>query len=220
MDSFEWNKIAGAVLGTLIFVLVIKFGTEALFEVEKPAKPGYVVEGVTEETTTASTAPVAEVIPDWGTVLPKADAAAGQKISARCEQCHDLSKGGPNKIGPNLWGVLGRARATHPGFSYSGAMSASHENWGFDNFFKFIKSPAADVPGTKMSFAGLRSEQDRINLIAWLRTQADSPLAIPAPKPAAAAPAPAAPTGTAPAAPAGTAPAAPATPAPATPKKS
>jgi len=216
MDSFEWNKIAGAVLGTLIFVLVIKFGTEAIFEVEKPAKPGYVVEGVTEEATSASTAPVEETIPDWGTVLPKADAAAGQKISARCEQCHDLSKGGPNKIGPNLWNVIGRARGTHPGFSYSGAMTASHDAWTFDNFFKFIKSPAAYVPGTKMSFAGLRSEQDRINLIAWLRTQADSPLAIPAPKPAATAPAPA-PTGTAPAAPAGTAPAAPP---PATPKKS
>jgi len=203
MDSFEWNKIAGAVLGTLIFVLVIKFGTEAIFEVPKPAKPGYVVEGVTEEaSTTASTAPVEESIPDWGTVLPAADAPAGQKISARCEQCHDLSKGGPNKIGPNLWGVLGRARATHPGFSYSGAMSASHDNWGFDSIFKFLKSPATMVPGTKMSFAGLRSAQDRINLIAWLRTQSDSPLAIPAPAPAkAAAPAPAAPASPAAAAP-------------------
>src|ERR1700749_807147 len=154
MDSFEWNKIAGAVLGTLIFVLVVKFTTEAIFEVPKPVKPGYVVEGVTEEASTSSTtAPAEEVIPDWGTVLPKADAAAGQKISARCEQCHDLSKGGPNKIGPNLWGVLGRARATHPGFSYSGAMSADHSPWTLDKLFKFLKSPAAVVPGTKMSFA-------------------------------------------------------------------
>ena len=199
MDSFEWNKIAGAVLGTLIFVLVIKFGTEAIFDVEKPAKPGYVVEGVTEEaSSTAAAAPVEEAIPDWGSVLPTADAAAGQKISARCEQCHDLSKGGPNKIGPNLWGVLGRARATHPGFSYSGAMSTSHENWNFDSIFKFLKSPATMVPGTKMSFAGLRSAQDRINLIAWLRTQSDSPLPIPAPAPAKAAPA-AAPAPSAPA---------------------
>ncbi len=222
MDSFEWNKIAGAVLGTLIFVLVIKFATEAVFEVEKPAKPGYVVEGVTEEaSTTTSSAPVEEVIPDWGTVLPKADAAAGQKISARCEQCHDLSKGGPNKIGPNLWGVLGRPRGTHEGFSYSGAMTASHDVWSLDNFFKFIKSPAAYVPGTKMSFAGISSAQDRINLVAWLRTQADNPLPIPAPKPAAAAPAAPTPAagGKAPATPA-PAGAAPATPAPAAPKKS
>jgi cytochrome c len=179
---------------------VIKFGTEAIFDVEKPAKPGYVVEGVTEEASnTATAAPVEEAAPDWGTVLPTADAAAGQKVSARCEQCHDLSKGGPNKIGPNLWGVLGRARGTHPGFSYSSAMTASHDTWTLDNFFKFIKSPAAYVPGTKMSFAGLRSAQDRINLIAWLRTQSDSPLPIPAPAPAkAAAPAPAAPAPAAP----------------------
>jgi cytochrome c len=214
MDSFEWNKIAGAVLGTLIFVLVIKFGTEAIFEVPKPAKPGYVVEGVTEQpTASATSAPAEETPPDWGTVLPTADAAAGQKISARCEQCHDLSKGGPNKIGPNLWGVLGRPRATHAGFSYSGGMMATHDNWNFDSIFKFLKSPATMVPGTKMSFAGLRSAQDRINLIAWLRTQSDSPLPIPAP--AAKAPSAGAPNGPAPATKAPTSPAA----APATPKK-
>jgi len=197
MDSFEWNKIAGAVLGTLIFVLVVSFATEAIYEPAKPAKPGYVVEGVQEEASaTTSAAPAEEALPDFGTVLPTADAAAGQKISSRCEQCHDLSKGGPNKIGPNLWGVVGRARATHEGFSYSGAMSADHAPWTLDKLFKFLKSPAADVPGTKMSFAGLRSPQDRINLLAWLRTQGDSP--VPIPPPAAKAPAAPAPAGPAP----------------------
>ena len=205
MDSFEWNKIAGAVLGTLIFVLVVSFATEAIYEPAKPAKPGYVVEGVQEEASAStSAAPAEEALPDFGTVLPTADAAAGQKISSRCEQCHDLSKGGPNKIGPNLWGVVGRARATHEGFSYSGAMSADHSPWTFDKLFKFLKSPAAVVPGTKMSFAGLRSPQDRINLLAWLRTQSDSP--VPIPPPAAKAPAAPAPNGPAPStkAPAGT----------------
>ncbi|HWA04192.1 MAG TPA: cytochrome c family protein [Rhizomicrobium sp.] len=199
MDSFEWNKIAGAVLGTFIFVLVVKFATDAIFEVPKPEKPGYVVEGVTEEATaTTAAAPAEEAMPDWGTVLPAADSAAGQKISARCDQCHDITKGGPNKIGPNLWGVVGRPRASHPGFSYSGAMSASHDAWSFDNLFKFLKSPAAYVPGTKMSFAGLRSAQDRINLLAWLRTQSDSPVAIPPPAPAKTAPAGATPAEAAP----------------------
>jgi len=210
MDSFEWNKIAGAVLGTLIFVLVVSFATEAIYEPAKPAKPGYIVEGVQEEASASSSAaPAEEALPDFGTVLPTADAAAGQKISARCEQCHDLSKGGPNKIGPNLWGVVGRARATHEGFSYSGAMSADHSPWTLDKLFKFLKSPAAVVPGTKMSFAGLRSPQDRINLLAWLRTQSDSP--VPIPPPAAKAPAAPAPAGAAPStkAPAGTPAAAP-----------
>ena len=212
MDSFEWNKIAGAVLGTLIFILVIRFASEAIFEPAVPAKPGYVVEGVTEDTSAggAAAAPAEEALPDFGTVLPAADAAAGQKISVRCQQCHDLSKGGPDKIGPNLWGVVGRARATRASFSYSGAMSASHDPWTFDKLFKFLKSPAAYVPGTKMSFAGLRSPQDRINLLAWLRTQSDSPLPIPAPAPKAVS-APVSPTDAA-KAPAGTPPAAPQTP--------
>ncbi|MDE2499336.1 MAG: cytochrome c family protein [Alphaproteobacteria bacterium] len=193
MDSWEWNKIAGAILGTLIFVLVVKFAADAFFEPTPPAKPGYVVAGVPDEqsTSTATTAPAEEPLPDFGSVLPTADVAAGKEISHRCEQCHDLSKGGPNKIGPNLWGVVGRDRATHPGFDYSSAMSGSHNPWTFDELFRFLKSPQAYVPGTKMTFAGLRSAQDRINLLAYLRTQSDSPVPIPPPaaKGAAAAPA-------------------------------
>jgi cytochrome c len=206
MDSWTFNKIAGAVLGTLILVLVINFATEALFETEKPAKEAYHVEGVVETASGGgSTAPVEETIPDWGTVLPKADVAAGRDIASRCQQCHDISKGGPNKIGPELWNVVGRARATEAGFSYSSGMSSDHNPWTYDKIFKFTHQPQAFVPGTKMSFAGLRSADDRINLIAYLRTQEDSPAPIPAPAPAGAAPAPA-----------GAAPA-PATPAPATP---
>ena len=182
MDSWEWNKIAGAVLGTLIFVLVVKFAAEAIFETPVPAKPGYVVEGVSEETAASmQTAAVEEKLPDFGTVLPAADAAAGKEVSTRCEQCHDLAKGGPNKVGPNLWGVVGRARATHPDFNYSSAMMASHDAWTYDKLFRFLKAPQADIPGTKMTFAGLRSAQDRLNLLAYLRTQADSPLPIPPP---------------------------------------
>ena len=183
MDSWEWNKIAGAVLGTLMFVLVIKFVAEAVYEVPAPAKPGYAVEVPKNETASAAPAAAAEEpLPDWGTVLPKADTAQGHDISHRCEQCHDLSNGGPNKIGPNLWGVVGRNRATHPGFDYSSAMSANHNPWTLDELFRFLKSPQAYVPGTKMSFAGLRSAQDRINLLAYLRTQSSSPVPIPPPK--------------------------------------
>jgi cytochrome c len=227
MDSFEWNKIAGAVLATLMLVIVVKFSADAIFETPKPAKPGYVVEGVKEDTTAAApTAPVEEPLPDFGTVLPAADVAAGQQISVRCQQCHDLSKGGPDKTGPNLWGVIGRPRASRPGFGYSSAMSADHGPWTFDKFFKFIKDPQSYVPGTRMSFAGLSSAKDRINLLAWLRTQSDSPLPIPPPAPAKAAAAPATPAPNAPAdaAPPGTAPKTPApataAPAPAAPKKS
>jgi cytochrome c len=205
MDSFEWNKIIGAVLGTAIFIFVVRQAAEVIYEPEQPAKPGYVVEGMVETGAGAAAAPVAEVIPDWGTVLPAADVAAGKTVSVKCEQCHDLSKGGPNKIGPNLYEVVDRARATHPGFDYSSAMKAKGGSWTYDELFKYLKSPGSYVPGTKMSFAGLPREQDRINLIAYLRSDADSPAAIPAPAPKTAAPA-AAPAGAAPVA--GAAPAA------------
>ena len=190
MDSFEWNKIIGAVLGTAIFIFVVRQIAEVIYEPEVPAKPGYVVEGVAETPASGAAAtPVAEVMPDWGTVLPAADVAAGKTVSIKCEQCHDLSKGGPNKIGPNLYGVVDRARATHPGFDYSSAMKSKSDPWTYDELFKYLKSPQSYVPGTKMTFAGLPREQDRINLIAYLRSNADSPAAIPAPAPKTAAPA-------------------------------
>jgi cytochrome c len=225
MDSWEWNKIAGAVLGTLIFVMVIRIASESLFETQEPAKPGYVVEGVVENTAAgASTAPVEEAMPDWGTVLASADVSKGHDISHKCEQCHDLSKGGPNKIGPNLYGVVGRPRASHPGFDYSAAMKAKGGSWTFDELFKFLKSPQGYIEGTKMSFAGLSAAKDRIDLIAYLRTNSDSPVAIPPPAPAkAAAPATPAPAsqGAAPVTPGGPKAAPPAgsstTPAPAAP---
>ena len=219
MDSWEWNKIAGAVLGTLIFVMVVKIASDAIYEVEPPAKPGYVVEGV--EATPASgaaAAPVEEAVPDWGTVLASADVAKGKAVSQKCEQCHDLSKGGPNKIGPNLWAIVDSPRGEdRGGFAFSSAMKAKGGTWTYDELFRFLKSPGSYIPGTKMSFAGLRSAQDRIDLVAFLRTQADTPAPIPAPapaKPAEAAPA-AAPAGgaAAPAADGKT----PATPAPKTP---
>jgi cytochrome c len=189
MDSWEWNKIVGAILGTCLFVLIVKLASESIFEVPPPAKPGYVVEGVQEaaSSTGASAAPVEEALPDFGTVLPAASVSDGQQVAVRCQQCHNLQKGGPNEIGPNLWGIVGRARATHPGFDYSSAMMASHDPWTYELLFRYLKSPATMVPGTKMSFAGLRSATDRINLLAYLRTLADSPAPIPPPSPAKAA---------------------------------
>src|SRR5439155_12350749 len=134
MDSFEWNKIIGAVLGTAIFIFVVRLVAEKIYEPEKPAKPGYVVEGVVESPAGGgAAAPVEEAMPDWGTVLPAADVTGGKTISTKCEQCHDLSKGGPNKIGPNLFGVVDRPRASHPGFAYSAAMKGKPANCTYDD---------------------------------------------------------------------------------------
>ena len=184
MDSFEWNKIIGAVLGSLIFIFVVKTIGENIYEAEKPAKPGYVVEGVVEEGAGPATASAPEEMPDWGTVLPAADVAAGKTVAGRCLQCHTLNKGEPNKIGPNIYAVVDEPRGEgRNGFSFSSAMKAKAGTWTYDELFKFLKSPGAYINGTKMSFAGLRNAQDRINVIAFLRSNADTPTAIPTPAP-------------------------------------
>jgi cytochrome c len=187
MDSFEWNKIIGAVLGTAIFIFVARVVAEGIYEPEKPAKPGYVVEGVAENPAGGAVASAEEALPDWGTVLPKADVAQGKATSSKCEACHDATSAKTVKIGPPLYGVVDRARASIAGFSYSGAMKAKGGTWTYDELFKFLKSPGAYVTGTKMSFAGISRAEDRVNLIAFLRSNSDSPAAIPAPKPAEAA---------------------------------
>jgi len=193
MDSFEWNKIFGGVLGALLFVAALNILVDEFMTPEKPASGGMTV--AVTETPTSGNGGAPEAKPDWGTVLPTADAAAGEKIHQRCLQCHDFTKGGPNKIGPNLWGVVGNKRAHEPTFSYSGAMQTAGGTWGYDELDAFLTNPRAAIPGTKMTFAGLSKQTDRINLIAWLRQQSDSPLAIPAPKPASAAPAATGPDG-------------------------
>jgi cytochrome c len=193
MDSFEWNKIVGAVLGTLLFVVAVRIASDYVFLVPQPAKPGYVVQGIpaATEATGASAQPAQEPLPDFGTVLKTASVAKGKEISQKCQQCHDLSKGGPDKIGPNLWGIVNRPRASRSSFSYSSAMSSSHAPWTYEKLFVYLKSPQAVVPGTKMTFAGLPSAQDRIDLLSYLRTLADTPAPIPPPSPAAGAKTPA-----------------------------
>ena len=122
-------------------------------------------------------------------MLPTADVAAGKTVSARASSATTFPRAAPTRSVPNLYGVVAAPAPRHPGFSYSGAMKAKGGTWTYDELFKYLKSPGSYVPGTKMSFAGLRSAQDRINLIAFLRTNADSPAAIPAPAPKTAAPA-------------------------------
>ena len=184
MDSWEWNKIAGAVLGTLIFVMVIGIFSEAVYDVPEPAKPGYVVEGVKTETTaeTKPAAPAEEPLPDFAKAIPAADVAEGQKIAQRCAQCHDWEKGGPNKIGPNLWNVLGSPRGEgRGGYAFSSAMKSKGGSWTYAELFRFLKHPQVYIPGTKMTFAGLRSEKQRLDLIAYIRTWADTPFPLPPP---------------------------------------
>ncbi|MGQ0742099.1 MAG: c-type cytochrome [Alphaproteobacteria bacterium] len=185
MDSFEWNKIIGAVLATALFVMVLKIASEAVFHVSKPAKPGYAVPGIelAETAQPGAEKPAEAAVPDFGTVIPAADLSHGEQVAQRCTQCHTWDKGGPNRIGPNLFGVIGRQPGTHEGFSYSGVMKNKGGVWTYEELYLYLKQPAMYLPGNKMAFVGLPRQQDRIDLLAFMRTWADSPPPLPAPSP-------------------------------------
>lgn len=187
MSDLTFNKLAGAVLATALAVVGLEELSSIVYQNEPTSKPGY---AITVATTESGGGPAAPVLPpDWGTVLPTADLAAGKTTMAVCMTCHNLDKGGPNMTGPNLYGVLGRKPGSHPGYAYSSGMVEMGEKigaWSYDDVDKFLSGPQADVSGTKMTFTGLKKQEQRINVIAYLRTLNDSPPAIPAPKPVAA----------------------------------
>jgi len=183
MSDLTFNKVAGAVLATGLAIVGLRALSTGVFTTEPPAKPGFAVEVAAEG---GETAAAADVPPDWGTVLPKADVAAGQAVFAKCQSCHSLTANG---TGPNLTGVEGRKPGTEAGFSYSPAMQAFGGKtpvWDYDHLYDFLKNPQAYVSGTKMTFVGLKKPEDRINVIAYLHSQGSS-LPIPAPNPAKAA---------------------------------
>lgn len=181
-DELHWNKIFGAGLATVLVILGAREIAAHVFKTEPPEKPGFKV--AVAEAADSSSAPA--MLPDWGVVLAQADVASGQQTFAKCQACHNNQQGGPNQIGPNLYGVVGRPTASHPGFSYSDAMKAhakESSNWTYDQIFQFLNGPGNWVPGTKMTFTGIHDVQDRINVIAYLRSQGSTSYPIPKPDP-------------------------------------
>ena len=178
MNAFEFNKFAGALLFTLLALFVIGALENNLVDAPAPTQPAYIVEGV-EATAAVATEAAAEE-PPLGVLLASADVEAGQKVAKKCVSCHTFEQGGKNKIGPNLWSIVGRDRATAEGFDkYSSALTETGGAWGYEELDAYLKKPAAAIPGNKMTFAGLRKAKDRSNIIAYLRTQADSPPPLP-----------------------------------------
>ncbi|HLY80582.1 MAG TPA: cytochrome c family protein [Caulobacteraceae bacterium] len=184
MADLTFNKIAGAALATGLLIFGLQNLTSIVFEKEPPAKPGYAIAVAAEG---GEGGEAADVIPDWGTVLPKADITKGQGITSKCASCHLFDAAGTNNIGPGLFGVVGRPPGTHPGYAYDSAMqdfAKTHTAWTYDLLYQFLKNPQGFMPGTKMTFVGLKDPQDRINVIAYLRSNGSPNVPIPAPAPA------------------------------------
>ncbi len=189
MNSFEINKILGAVLGTCLILLAVHIASGAIFTPPVPAKPGYEV-AVKEEQPAKGPGEAAPAAQPIETLLASASAEHGAQIAKQCQICHNLQEGQGPKVGPDLYGVVGRQVASVAGFNYTAALKAKGGTWTFDALNKWVEDPRADVPGTAMTFAGIKNEKQRADLIAYLDTLSKSPVPLPtAANPPAAAPA-------------------------------
>lgn len=179
-SSLEFNKLAAGVLcGGLLLMGAGKFAG-VLVHPEQLETNAYTVEVAEGAATAAAPTGPAPIEPILG-LLASADVASGQKIAKKCAACHSFDKGGPNKVGPNLFGVVMAAKGHVDGFAYSDALltSGENDNWTYTSLNHFLKKPKDYAPGTKMNFAGIKKASQRADLVAYLRSLADSPAALP-----------------------------------------
>ena len=182
MDSFELNKIAGAILATALGVMVLSIVSETIFHPSAPAQPGYVVAGVDA---TGDHGVAAEEIPPISVRLVNADVAAGEQVFARCRTCHTTAEGDLRRMpGPNLYDIVGAPVAHLEGFPYSSAFQEDHAEgkvWTYEYLDDFLTNPRATIPGTAMTFLGLRRADERANVVAYLRSLSNDPEPLPEP---------------------------------------
>ena len=177
MDSFELNKVMGAVLGTCLALLSLNIAAGAIFATHTPEKPGYEVAAMQEGKAGAPAEKPAAEVP-----LPvrfaSADVGRGENSAKKCAACHTFGKGEPNRVGPNLYGVVGRQKASE-NFNYSTAMKGQKGNWTPEDLDTYLTNPKAMVPGTTMSFAGIPRGKERADLIVFLNGKSDKPVDLP-----------------------------------------
>ena len=174
--SLKWNKIFAAILIAGIVAKLSGFVSGIIFHVDEMETNAYEIVVADAPTAGGTVEAVAEPILS---LLAGADIAKGEKLSKACAACHTFEKGGSNGVGPNLWGVVGQAKGAHAGFAYSDGMQAKGGNWDYQSLNAFLWKPQKFIDGTKMNYIGLKKPSQRADLIAWLRTLSDNPIALP-----------------------------------------
>jgi cytochrome c len=178
MNSFELNKILGALLGCCLVLVSIHIASGAIFSPSVPAKPGYEI-AVKAEASSGGAAAAAPAEPPIETMLASASVQHGATVAKQCEACHNFQEGAGAKVGPDLYGVVGRKIASVPGFNYSAALKEKSGTWDFDTLNTWLTKPSAFAPGTAMTFAGLSNEKQRADVIDYLDSLAANPVPLP-----------------------------------------
>ncbi len=181
-NNFEFDKIVLAIAFSILSVILSSAIGGFLYRSERIVeKRGYKIEIVDAAADTSAPKGLPDVI-EIGKIMAAASAEAGQAIFKQCMVCHTNDKGGSNKVGPNLWGIVAAKVARHQEFKYSDAMAkrgADGKTWTYEDLYRYIYSPKAFIPGNKMAFAGVKKDADRANLIAYLRTLNDTQVPLP-----------------------------------------
>jgi cytochrome c len=180
MNSFELNKILGALLGTCLVLVALRIAAGEIFTPEKPAKPGYEI-AVKEEAPAGGAAAAPAAVP-IATLLASASPERGADVARQCQACHNFQQGQGPKIGPDLYNIVGRKIASTSGFNYSAALKSKNGNWDFEALNTWLTKPNSFAPGTAMTFAGISSDKQRADVIAYLDTLSPNPVPLPKPQ--------------------------------------
>ena len=174
------NKIIVSIVFAVILVLGINKITDVIFYVEKPEKSAYQIASTTTVASNTSTETASESSENGNimALFASTSATEGAKVFKKCAACHSIAEGGGNKIGPALWGVLGRQIGSIPDYKYSKAMAAYGKNWSFEEMNGFLIKPKDWIKGTKMSFAGLKKPEERAAVILYMNENSSSPLPL------------------------------------------